>query len=264
MIDMKSPFPGMDPYLEQRWGDVHTRLCTYISAALQSKLPRGLRARAQEDVLLEDSDNIISTYFEPDVTIVEAGDAVEETVRGGLAVAIKPVAVRHLHPVKRRRWVEILDSSDANRVVTVIEILSPGNKASGTLNQKYREKLTQYLSAGVNVVEIDLLRTSRKRLAVTIDQIPDDRHAAYYVSICRAKDTSLWLVYPMKLRERLPVIPIPCRESDSDVPLELQPIIDQIYVEGAHDDLNYREPPEPPFSQSDAEWAASLIASRPA
>ena len=30
-LAMRSPFPGMDPYLEQFWGDVHHRLITYAS-----------------------------------------------------------------------------------------------------------------------------------------------------------------------------------------------------------------------------------------
>jgi hypothetical protein len=30
---MKSPFPGMDPWLERSWGDVHSRLITSTSAA---------------------------------------------------------------------------------------------------------------------------------------------------------------------------------------------------------------------------------------
>ena len=35
----KSPFPGMDPYLEQHWGDVHTRLMFYISNQINAQLP---------------------------------------------------------------------------------------------------------------------------------------------------------------------------------------------------------------------------------
>jgi hypothetical protein len=29
---MKSPFPGMDPYLESRWADVHSKLRKGIEA----------------------------------------------------------------------------------------------------------------------------------------------------------------------------------------------------------------------------------------
>lgn len=35
---MKSPFPGMDPYLEAHWRDVHTRLIVYASDQLRSQM----------------------------------------------------------------------------------------------------------------------------------------------------------------------------------------------------------------------------------
>jgi hypothetical protein len=256
----------MDPYLERRWGDVHGGLCYGIRASLQSKLPKGLRARVQEDVLLEEGDDEELSYFEPDISIVENKDFDDSLANYvSSAVAVKPIAIRHVHYAKRRRWVEILDSSDGNRLVTAIEILSPGNKASGNLNKKYRAKLDQYLAAGANVVEIDLLRSSRKRLAVPDSEIPEDRRAAYYVSVSRAADPTLWLVTPMNLRDPLPVVLIPCREMDAAVPLDLQPIIDRVYMEGGHDDLDYSEPPDPPFDDSDAKWAAELVAAaRPA
>jgi hypothetical protein len=221
-----------------------------------------LRARAQEDVLLEDQDEQESRYFEPDIAIVEIDSEDEAVNSGSVAVATQPVVVTFVPQAKRRRWVEILDTADSNRVVTAIEILSPGNKESGKLNQKYREKLDQYLDAGANIVEIDLLRSSRKRLVVTSDRIPTRRRAAYYVAICRARKPNRWMIYPMPLRDPLPTIPIPCRAKDDDVPLELQPIIDRIYLEGGHDDLKYNQPPEPPFSKEDAKWAAGLIGKR--
>jgi hypothetical protein len=258
----KSPFPGMDPYLEQRWGDVHSSLCVGIRSTLQPILPGGLRARAKEDVLLESQDDEDIQNYEPDITIVETGDANELAEPGGLALAVQPVAVRHIRRPKRRRWVEILDTSNSNRMITAIEILSPGNKAAGRLNQSYREKIAQNLEAGANVVEVDLLRSSRKRLAVPAYEIPEDRRADNYTCLCRATDSDLWLVYPMPLRQALPTVPIPCRETDADVPLDLQPIIDRIYLEGAHDDLDYSQPPEPPFTSADAEWAAELSAKR--
>ena len=37
---MPSPFPGMDPYLEQHWGDVHTSLVIYARNQLQKVLPK--------------------------------------------------------------------------------------------------------------------------------------------------------------------------------------------------------------------------------
>ena len=45
---MKSPFPGMDPYLESYWGDVHTRLMVYASNQINAQLPDELQARVRK------------------------------------------------------------------------------------------------------------------------------------------------------------------------------------------------------------------------
>ena len=50
---MASPFPGMDPYLESHWRDIHASLIIYARDALQGVLPGSLRARVEEAVLLE-------------------------------------------------------------------------------------------------------------------------------------------------------------------------------------------------------------------
>ena len=39
---MPSPFPGMDPYLEQHWGDVHHNLISFAEGWLNERLPRDL------------------------------------------------------------------------------------------------------------------------------------------------------------------------------------------------------------------------------
>jgi Protein of unknown function (DUF4058) len=58
----------------------------------------------------------------------------------------------------------------------------------------------------------------------------------------------------------LPTIPIPCRATDEDVPLALQPLIDQIYLDGGHDDIDYTKPLREPLSPEDAAWAEGLVA----
>jgi hypothetical protein len=248
----------MDPYLESRWGDVHTALCIGIRSALQPVLPRGLRARAQQDVLVDESQPSTGQRFEADIAVVETGPAVP----GASIATVEPIVVRHIPAVRRSRWVEIIDTAAGGRVVTAIEILSPGNKRSGRLNRLYRRKLSTYVKADVNVVEIDLLRSSRVRLAVRRESLPPERREVYLTCVCRSDDPSEWIVYPMPLRQPLPTVPIPCRPKDNDVPLSLQPLIDQIYLGGGHDDIDYSQPPEPPFDADDAAWAAGLTRAR--
>ncbi len=264
---MRSPFPGMDPYLERYWDDVHVSLCTEIRTALQPNLPKGLRARAAQSIKLEEPDLPPGPgqRFEGDTVLVATGPAGRPAGGLGTVATVEPVAFEEIPALERERWVQIIDTADGNRVVTVIEILSPGNKESGELNRRYLAKLKQYFRAGVNLVEIDLLRTSRARLRITSADIPAKRRAAYYTCVNWAVENPWrWAVYPMPLRDPLPTVPVPCRRGEADVALPLQPIVDRIYVEGGHDDIDYTAPLRPRLSPADAAWAADRVAARPA
>lgn len=52
---------------------------------------------------------------------------------------------------------EIVDTS-GNRVITVIEILSPSNKFPGEDRKRYESKRKRIFRTGTNLIEIDLLR----------------------------------------------------------------------------------------------------------
>ena len=47
---MKSPFLGMDPYLEQYWSEVHAILIVYACNQLNPTLPGGSRGRIEQSV----------------------------------------------------------------------------------------------------------------------------------------------------------------------------------------------------------------------
>ena len=85
---MRSPFPGMDPYLEAHWRDVHARLIIYASDALQGVLPGGLRARVEERVLLETPQGIGDHPLFPDVRVVEYTSERTTGARPGVGLAV--------------------------------------------------------------------------------------------------------------------------------------------------------------------------------
>jgi hypothetical protein len=82
---MKSPFPGMDPYLEQHWRDVHSSLVIYARDALQQLLPAGLVARVEERVFLEPEEGAARGMY-PDVRVVEQSPASSAAEAEGGAV----------------------------------------------------------------------------------------------------------------------------------------------------------------------------------
>jgi hypothetical protein len=257
----------MDPYLESRWSDVHAKMIGFIGEALQPLLPRDLRARAEERLLVEaESDQDAgSGEYRSDVAVIE-------TSRGSMAPAAKgaanaalvdPVIITRFPTPTLDRWVQIVDVSNGNRVITVIEILSPWNKLALRLNRHYLRKLEDYARAGVSVVEIDLLRAPhRGRMAVTEADIPPERRAPYIACVRLGWEPETWRAYPMPFRDPLPAIPIPLRQTDLEILLELQPIIDRIYVAGGHDDIDYTKPPEPALPDADAAWAVELLQQR--
>ena len=55
---MKSPFPGMDPYLESHWGDLHTTLMVYARNQLNAQLPDDLQARVEESLAVMEDDEV--------------------------------------------------------------------------------------------------------------------------------------------------------------------------------------------------------------
>jgi hypothetical protein len=255
-----SPFPGMDPYLESRWSDVHSTMITLIKEAIQPLLPPELRARAEERVWLEAEESpMLRRRYKADVALVEQRPLASDQDAIGSVATIEPVIVEVQGSPEVDRHVQIVDISSNNRVVTAIELLSPGNKRSGAFNRRYRRKLRDYIRAGVNVVEIDLLLGSRKRLPVSHYDLPPQRRATYLVCINRETCPDQWEAYPIPLRERLPRVPVPLREGEQDVPLELQPLIDRAYESGRHDDIDYSKPADPPLEIDDAAWADDLL-----
>jgi hypothetical protein len=55
------------------------------------------------------------------------------------------------------------------------------------------------------------------------------------------------------------VIAIPLRPADLDVPLDLQPILEQCFRNGGYDDIDYSAEPDPPLPTDDATWTDALL-----
>src|SRR5438067_2458982 len=149
---MRSPFPGMDPWLEFFWRDVHASLIIYIRDQLQTQLPAPLVARAEEDIFVDTEDESPG-LVRPDVAVAE-----DRPAAGGVATLAPPVTLaeprlfRAPEPEVDRR-IEIIDPSSGGRVITAIEVLSPSNKLPGKVRQSYISKQRDFLAAGINLVE---------------------------------------------------------------------------------------------------------------
>ncbi len=256
---MKSPFPGMDPYLEQFWPDIHASLIIYSRDQIEEQLPGDLIARVEERVVLETEEDSHGVY--PDVKITERsgrGFAV-----GGVAsqaAVIEPIIVEYRGEPATETYLNILEAGPGQRLITVIEILSLANKLAGEGQQQYRRKQKELEKTGVSLVEIDLLRSGRRVLSVLQSHVPPRGRATYQACARRGWLPRRFEVYPMPLRSPLPALHIPLRKEDEDVRLDLQAVLDQAYRKGRyHLTIYYAEPPDPPLTSDDAKWARTLI-----
>jgi Protein of unknown function (DUF4058) len=255
----KSPFPGMDPYLEGNWGDVHQGLCTYSRDLLRKYLPAGLIARLEERTIIQDDIRKDRSIF-PDVRVSDYRDRA-----GGVATAPPgkgaPIVLDIPDEPITEGLVKVLDTTNDSRVVTVIEFASPANKISTLGRQMYSQKQQELLYGGVSLVEVDLLRAGRSNLRAPLAMIEPDKRGVYHVSVTRGWQPSRCEVYPVKLQERLPVIEVPLRDTDNDAPLDLQILLAQIYENGSYGYVvDYSKPPTPVLSESDSLWAAQWLA----
>lgn len=261
---MKSPFPGMDPYLERHWGDVHSRLVLYSCDQMQAGLPGDLFARVEERVYVENEGARPRGIF-PDVRVVEHGNGISTstaTLAGAAGVAVAEPFVLHLEAEQvTETFIEIREVGEGHRVVTVVEFLSPANKLPGDGNRLYLKKQHELLMGKVNLVEIDLTRTGSTAFGVAPNFIPAHLREAYHVVVRRGRDPYKSEIYPISLRERLPAFRVPLRETDADIVLNLQTLIEQCYANGRYGSINYQVAPDPPLEGADAEWANALLRS---
>ena len=261
---MKSPFPGMDPFLESRWSDVHSTLIACAREAINRLLPPGLVARTEmRTVIATDDDD--QRDISPDVSVIERESVAAPPTALATTVAIADqVCVQLPQREQKQRYLEIRDAGTGGAVVTVIEFISPTNKRSGSGLRKYRQKQQECRDGHVNLVEIDLTRRGKRSLIMPIILLMPQSRTTYQAWVSRATEPENGWAYCLPLSKRLAAIPIPLRPSDSDVLLDLQPLVDHVYESGRYSvDIDYTETLEPPFSTSDAEWVASILSQRP-
>ena len=154
--------------------------------------------------------------------------------------------------IERLSFVEILDR-ESGQVVTVIELLSPSNKDAGPDREQYLGKRSQILHSNIHCVELDLLRGGPR---MPLKNLPP---GDYYVLVSGAEERPEAGIWPIQLRERLPIIPIPLRAPHPHAALDLQAVIHRFYDADGYEDYIYRSPPEPPLGVEEDAWARQFV-----
>ena len=265
---MKSPFPGMDPYIEAcgLWGDFHSHLIEKIGEKLADVAPEHYLVRTGERsyVVLVESEGKKGYPFLPDVSMTAPRGRKKTPKKGSTALAepadeTEPVTMRaFIQEEHREAFLEIYEASPGQRLVTSIEVLSPSNKRPGTEGwELYQRKRQSLLLGNVNLMEIDLLRGGQRM--PMLDPWPD---SPYTLLVARAR-AQLCRVWRAHYRRPLPLVPVPLAKPDSDIPLDLQPMIDEIYQRFRYPrSIDYSKPLTPPLDAAETGWLKQQLQAR--
>jgi hypothetical protein len=245
----------MNPYLEQPgvWHDFHQALILAIRNAITPQIRPGYVAKIEDHIYIHElASEERYLLGRSDVSVVKSGERVPVATAHTI---VAPAYGRILPNVDQihESYIEIRDR-ESQELTTVIEILSPTNKASGSDREQYLGKRNVILAGNTHLVEIDLLRGGDR---MPVEDLPA---SDYLVMVSRSYERPRVELWPVSLRERLPTIPIPLRHGDRDATINLQQLLHEQYDAAGYDDYVYRGHPQPPLPDAQVEWAAGLLA----
>jgi hypothetical protein len=249
----------MNPYVEHPtgWRDFHTHFAPVVVGQLVPQVRPKYVARLELDIYIHElSSNERKLFAGADNTVtlaevapVTSGSSVA-TIEAPAHARIPTLAVRKV----KSAFVEIRDKS-SREVVCVIELLSPTNKSRTEDRAAYLSKREQLLHSGAHFVEIDLLRGGPR---MPMDDLPDCDYYAMVSRVERRPDVDIW---PLRLADPLPTIPIPLRSPDPDARLDIAAALNQIYDSAGFEDYIYNDSPRPALEPAEVEWSRRFLPS---
>jgi Protein of unknown function (DUF4058) len=251
---MPSPFPGMNPFLEQDdvWQDFHDTFIPFVRDALASQVAPHYIVKVEAYLFIHEppaEQRILVGHG--DIGLSRSNGV----GRSATATATRRLPARIRIPsvdTEKHLFLEIRDRLN-RELISVIEMLSASNKKSGPDREQYLAKRGSMMRSAAHFVEIDLLRGG-PRMPME-NAVPSD----YCIMVSRVDDRPDADFWPLSLRDSLPTIPIPLRPPHSDAEVDLQAVLHRVYDSAKYGHYIYKESPSPPLSPEDAAWASALI-----
>lgn len=256
---MPSPFTGMDPFIEcQLWDDFHPTLMGTLREVLTAQLRPRYIIRVERRVYVEHELDEALKVIRPDVAVLKRRTGARREQFAAAVTAVAPVvlALPKPKPERRRESFLTIRETESREVVTVIEVLSPGNKRRGSDGRReYLNKRETVLQSNAHLVELDLLRGGLR--LPTVDPLPK---GDYFGFVCRRQQRWQAEVYAWTLRDPIPPIPIPLAAGDRDAVLDLQGAFTTTYDRSGYDySLDYQRSVEPALTRADATWVTRRL-----
>ncbi|MDX2229904.1 MAG: DUF4058 family protein [Leptolyngbyaceae cyanobacterium bins.349] len=254
---MPSPFPGVDPYLEnpEFWSEVHNRLIVAIADDLSPQLRPKYRVAIEKRTYFSEGDENLLVGIADVAVLKGAANNNLNPVSVMVADQQAPQQVRVPMPEEvRESYLEIREVA-SGQVITVLELLSPKNKRVGVGRATYDRKRQRVLASDTHLVEIDLLRGGTH--LPLVDPVQAN---CFYILVSRSHQRPVADLYAFTLRQPIPIFPVPLTEGEPEPAVNLPTLLQAVYDRAGLDlVIDYSQPPIPALSESDAEWAEKLL-----
>jgi hypothetical protein len=221
---MPSPFPGMDPYLEDEgiWPVFQHHLVLCLYQILLPGLVDRYRARVGQRHYVTEQ-------------------------------ALFTSIIREEH---HEDFIEIRQRSDG-RLVTLVDIASPTNRITSAGRQAYLDTRRDGRNGGANLVEIDLVLQGQPMLDYSRENLPDWDYA---VTVTRASQPERHEIYTATLQKRLPRFRLPLAPDDRDTVLDLHTAFNRCYDQGGFATrIDYGRDPMTRLNDEDRNWVDDLL-----
>ena len=221
---MPSPFPGMDPYLEDEacWPVFHHQLVMCLYQILLPGLVDRYRARVCQRHYVTEQ-------------------------------ALFTSVVREEH---HEDLIEVRQRNDG-RLVTLVDVVSPANKTTGAGRAAYLDKRREGKGASANLVELDLVLQGQPTLEYSRDGLPDWDYA---VTVTRSTQPERYEIYTATLQKRLPRFRLPLAADDRDTVLDLHTAFTRCYEQGGFAaKIDYTREPPAQVSDEDRRWVRDVV-----
>ncbi|GAA6614885.1 DUF4058 family protein [Scytonema sp. NUACC26] len=252
---MPSPFPGMNPYLEnpELWPEVHHRLISAIANAIESNLSQDYWVAIEKRVYTSVPEDAVLVGI-PDASVVSKSSSRQSTTTLTTASDSSITVMLPIPEEIRESYLEIRDIA-TGAVITAIEVLSPTNKRPGKGRDTYEKKRNAVLESATHLVEIDLLREG-----TPMEMVGNVPQSHYRILVSRAPQRPRAQLYGFNLQQTIPTFPLPLKPKEAELSVDLQSLLLQIYNQARYDlAIDYHQDPIPPLQEADRIWANELF-----
>lgn len=221
---MPCPLPGMDPFLEDDkiWPAFHHQMVACLYQIVLPGLVDRYRARVCQRAYQSE----------------------------------QPLFTSIIREQHAEEFIEIRQRAD-NRLVTLIDVVSPTNKTRPQGRGAYLETRKQARASNASVVEIDLVLQGEPMLDYSRDGLPEWDFA---ITVTRCSQPDRYEIYTTTLQKRLPRFKIPLAADDRDTVLDLQAAFSRCYDQGNFSaSIDYTREPPPKLPEDDAHWLGEVL-----